>query len=439
MSNDKTRVQPPRGTRDLFEEDLKKIEFVISVISRVARSYGFTRVDTPVLEHLDVFSLTSPVDLEKCYIFQDKSGRDLILRPDINTPLSRVVVNNFLSTPLPIKLFFVDKVFRYRHSSKREFRMLGLENFGVSGPQADAEIVKLTADILEEIGFSEYEVEYNNLQIYHKYLKESLTSHGLSIDSSKLLYDLRFAKSLEGKLSLLSSCGLSKGEIDLFAEMICQEKDSDSYSVLEKVASHSDVLGEELAATKEFRDSLAAYGLRGLRLNLGNLHGTGFYSGLAYRIRLDGISQEIADGGRYDNFVECLSGKQLPATGLGLGIERLIKLAESQNIRLAEKTGENGILIASDEQAMIAIIPLLKSLRSHGQPVEIDLSRQKRSHSIRYGRFKGYKYAVFIASHAVHSQALTLDIVRLTGEECSEKIKVENVKQLFASLKKILS
>lgn len=436
---DKAKIQPPRGTRDLFEDDLKKIEFVISVVSRLARSYGFMRVDTPVLEHLDVFRLTSPVDIEKCYMFQDKSGRDLILRPDINAPLSRVVVNNFLSTPLPIKFFFVDKVFRYRHSSKREFRMLGLESFGVNGPQADAEIVKLTADILEEIGFNRYEVEYNNLQIYYKYLKEFLTSCGASIDSFRLLHDLRFAQSLEDKLSLLSSCGLPKGKVDLFAEMICQDKNADSYSVFEKAASCSDALSEELEITKAFRDSLAAYGLRDLRLNLGNLHGTGFYSGLAYRVRLDGASREIADGGRYDNFVECLSAKQLPATGLGLGIERLIRMAESQNIRLAQKTGESGILIIGDEQAMIAINPLLKSLRRYGQPVEIDLLRQKRSHSIRYGRFKGYKYAVFATAEAVNLQALNLDIVHLTGEERSEKIKAENARQLFVSLEKILS
>lgn len=428
MLRDKTKVQPPRGTQDLFEGDLKKIEFIISLVSRVARSYGFTKVDTPVLEHVDIFDLTSPINPDKCYIFKDKSGRDLTLRPDLNAPISRAVVNNLLSCPLPIKLFSTAKVFRYRHSAKREFRMWGLECFGAADPKADAEILRIAADVLEEIGLSRVEVEYSSLGVYRKCLNELVPERG----HAQLLYDLRFEKAADQYEAMLSY-GLPERDAGLLAEMLKQTDQDASFSMLREAASRFKSLKGEIEEIELFRGCLASCGLEESKFNLGNLHGTGFYSGLTYRLKLSG--QELADGGRYDHFIEKLSGKRIPATGLGLGIERLIRLAESQGMRLGGTKEESGIYIITDERTSAIIRPVLKKLRSRGCPVETETLKQKRQQAIRYAKFKSYKYAVFITSEG---ELITLEILHLAENDHSARKEIKGPEKLYDALSNLL-
>jgi threonyl-tRNA synthetase len=94
FSFDKSKIKTPRYTTDNFDEHLKKIEYLKRLFSNIVRKYGYERIQTPTIEHTDIFKLTSVFAEDKSYVFKDKGDRELVLRPDINAPLSRVVVNN---------------------------------------------------------------------------------------------------------------------------------------------------------------------------------------------------------------------------------------------------------------------------------------------------------------------------------------------------------
>lgn len=441
MSSDKfLRVQPPKGTRDLFENDFSKIEFISSILFRRARSYGFGRIDIPVFEHLDVFNLTSPVNPEKCYIFSDKAGRDLILRPDINAPISRLVVNNFSSAQMPLRFFFSDKVFRYRNSARREFRMFGLETYGIAEPIADAEILRVVADIIEEVGFPGYEIEYSNLRIYDRFINEVATQYGLSINIDELLYNLRLSSGPDKMAILLASYGLPADVVKLLMSMLfCPSEDIENYKVLKNIAHHSVALQEELDKTVAFREALTDYHLSKIRFNISNLHGSGFYSGFTYRVTPSGCDQEIADGGRYDTFTELLGGKSIPATGIGFGVERLIRFAESRGLNVSSTDSLPPILVIfKGREEAIKLRPMLKTARSSGLLIEEEIYKRKKDKTIRYAKSKGCRLAVFVSYTGGYPEKIELEIFHLSGVSKTENIIIENAEMFSEFLTKRL-
>jgi len=387
------RVQPPRGTADVFESDLRKIEHVQGLGFDIARSYGFFRVDTPMFEHLDIFELTAPFSRDKCYVFPDKSGRELTLRPDIMAPISRSVVNNCLTGVFPAKLFFADKVFRYRHAKRREFRLFGLETYGSKGYDADAELILVAMDIFRKIGLTQLVVEFSYPDIYAMLIEEAVRIHSLSFEPSELLHQLQLCKSEEEIHLLLVKNGFPKEMQDLFLRMLLCKDESCGWKSIKEIADRTNKLAQVASNLMEFSEALDAHNLKNSSVfNIGNLHGLGYYSGLTYRINTVGDNQQLADGGRYDTFIQRLCGKSINATGIAFGIERLIRIAESRKISLTNGSSNNPrILIASSDRSIMKHLrPMLYVLRQRGYIVEEYSQMAKFPQTIKYAQARNY-------------------------------------------------
>ncbi len=328
-------IKPPRGMHDQFEEDLLKIESVISIASEIARSYGFKRIETPTIESIEVFTNTGDKTIDKCFTFMDKSNREMILRPDINAPISRAIVNHSSSQPLPQKIFFHGSVFRYRKSYRREFIMFGVETYGIAEPIADAEILRVVVDLIKRLGFKKYTIEYSNLSIFSRLIKFLSKTDKVNVNVEELIYKLRFHNKKEQK-SILNKIGFQKKSEELIMDFLsCPEVNKNSFNLLKKVAAMDKSIEIEALSVLNFRDELLKQQLSNCIFKISNLHGESFYSGLTYRLYL---STEMGDGGRYDNFTLLLGGLYIPATGLGFGISRLIRLAEAESILIPIKT-----------------------------------------------------------------------------------------------------
>lgn len=386
-------LQTPRGTYDSFDLHLRKIEALSSLLFEIARSWGFDRVDVPTFEHSEVFKQTSEFAADKCYVFSDKSGRELVLRPDVNGPLARVVATNFTSSPMPVKLFFADKVFRYRHSKKREFRMFGLETFGISELVADLEVISVVAEMTKRLGFSPGQVKYSHLQIPGKIIAQSIQAQTLSVSAGQVIYDLRSATDVTVAGDLLRTLGFPPGITDLLLEIIFATPDNRlSYELLARASRSDGSLALIEESLSDFATGLADSGLA-CQFEIGNLHGSGFYSGLTYRFIPTGFEAELADGGRYDNMVHDLGGPQIPATGIGFGMERLIRYTES--LGLSVPLGQRqGILYTTQGLENTVVEPIVSELRRKGLIAAKDLLSRKWQKAVRYAEHHGYSVCV---------------------------------------------
>ena len=146
----------PRGTRDFLFEEMRQRKEAENTLRRVFENYGFGEVQTPLFEDLKLFTTKSGEEIvDQLYNFKDKGGRDLTLRPEITAPISRLYLNEMQKSAKPIKLYYYGSCFRYERPQKgryRELRQMGVELYGSKEPIADAEVISLGKNFLDELG-----------------------------------------------------------------------------------------------------------------------------------------------------------------------------------------------------------------------------------------------------------------------------------------------
>ena len=153
-------TQAPRGTQDVLPQSSYKWQYVEQTALAIARDFGFHEIRTPVFEHTNLFQRsvgeTTDVVQKEMYTFEDKGGRSITLRPEGTAGAARAVLEHgLLAGALPVKVSYVTSCYRYEKSQKgryREFHQFGVECFGASAPQADAETISLAMMILSNLG-----------------------------------------------------------------------------------------------------------------------------------------------------------------------------------------------------------------------------------------------------------------------------------------------
>ncbi|MED5291700.1 MAG: ATP phosphoribosyltransferase regulatory subunit, partial [Candidatus Thermoplasmatota archaeon] len=208
-------VQRPRGTRDFGPAEMKRRLAFESLLEEQARRHGFSRVQTPIFESLDLFTAKSgPGVVSQLYAFQDKGERDLTRRPELTAPVMRMVAEELRNETKPLRLSYYGQCFRYEEFKKgryREFYQYGVELIGATGPLVEAEVIALAINMLTEAGLKNWELRIGHVGV----LKQVLTGIGLSDSSDSgeppLASAMRFLdkSDFDGLRTLLESQSIS--------------------------------------------------------------------------------------------------------------------------------------------------------------------------------------------------------------------------------------
>lgn len=425
-----------KGMHDLLPEDLAKIEHVESLFLKTAGQYGFVRVQTPTLELAEIYKSTSEFPEERCYSLVDGKGRKMVLRSDPDAPLARLVVNHFRYAPKPIKLAFCGSIFRSWNPRRREFRMFSINTFGVEESTADAEILRVIADVVDEVGFPGYRVEFNNLELFRRIITATGAKHCGNDNVGEILYALRFALDPESVIVILDSHHhLPRNVIDAILLLLECHDEPKAHDVLARLSGAFPSLTPELKKTLAFREALTNQGIKQLRLNVANLHGTGFYSSFTYRLFPENSTKEIGDGGRYDNMTQQMNSEQMPAAGIGLGIERFIELMTANHCSIALPTKPQGIIVVYSEPSLaIRCRSTLRRVRLTGRIVEEDLVNRSFDKTVRYAKSKKYNRVVMVRMSGPEEWS-HLKIINLDDDR-ADSLVVRNLEELFGVLMK---
>jgi histidyl-tRNA synthetase len=171
-------LNSPRGTSDIFGEDIKYRDFIINTAKQLFDVFNYKEIITPVFEHTEVFDRgigeSTDIVRKEMYTFPDKKGRSLTLRPEGTASVMRAIIEHKLyAEVLPLKLFYIENMFRYERPQKgrmREFWQLGVEATGISDPQIDAEVIWLLNIIFEKLGFKNLKLLINSVGCGYKSL-----------------------------------------------------------------------------------------------------------------------------------------------------------------------------------------------------------------------------------------------------------------------------
>ena len=314
------------------------------------------------------------------YIFsRTKGGREIGLRFDHTVPLARVVAQN-PQLPLPFRRYAIGKVWRYERPQAgrfREFTQADIDIVGIRDVLADVEVVWAGTTALERMGVPPFEVLYNSRRLVDEWGKrvglegERLVEFVRTVDKWFKIGEKGVAEELEKK-------GLA-GFLDPFKELFVDVSELDFKAADELVAFQE--LAEEVGIPVKFDPRM--------------VRGLDYYTGLVFETYVKGKNWgSIGGGGRYDELIKLLSGRDIPATGYSIGVDRLFDLLRREGLIRGAKTVTR-VLVAWVDVRKYAL-EVLKRLREGGIPSEMDLSGRKLRKQLEYASALGIPYVIIV-------------------------------------------
>lgn len=321
MVNNPAIWQIPPGVRDILPREAFNRRKLEQRLSTLFHSWGYREIIPPSLEYYE--QLKGSSSEEQLYKLIDPTGRILALRPDLTTPIARMVATHLQEELLPIRLYYFGNAFRYEAvvgARQREFYQGGVELIGVSGTGADAEMIALAVEALKQAGLTDFQLGIGHVALTHSLLENA----GVSPELTKELKLLIARKDFVGLENRLSELGLSERLGHEIKSILALRGGRE---VLERAKSLARIpeMVEAVNKLEEVCQSLDALGLaKYVFFDFSILRDLDYYTGIVFEGYAAGLGYPVCGGGRYDHLVGQF-GWPVPAIGFAIGIERLMQ------------------------------------------------------------------------------------------------------------------
>ncbi|HEV2765491.1 MAG TPA: histidine--tRNA ligase [Pyrinomonadaceae bacterium] len=425
------KTQPARGMRDFLPGDVRRREHVIGVIKEVYERYGFEPLETPAVENIETL-LGKYGEEGNQLIFKilkrgehEKTGEaDLALRYDLTVPLARVVAEYGDKLPRFFKRYQIQPVWRADRPARgrfREFYQCDVDAIGSRSVVVEAELCAAASEALERLGFTNFTIRLNHRAVLGGVLDaagvasdkhaDALTAldkldkigpegvakefveRGLAAESgARLLGFFESLSGLERAAQIVDVNGMSgESERDVLNRDVLGR-------LVEWVGAHeAGALGvEELRKILEYS---SAYGGRTrIKIDPSLARGLSYYTGAIMEISVPDLAGSLGGGGRYDNLVGMFSGKDVPACGFSLGLERIIVVMTEREMfpkALAEMPADLMVTVW-DEQSVSASLALARELRAAGLRVDVYSEADKLGKQFKYASARGVRFVAVV-------------------------------------------
>ena len=362
-------------------------------LARLFLSWGYQEVITPTFEYYETLRASAPETADdSTFRFFDRSGRMLALRPDMTTPIARVAVMRMRERPLPLRLFYLANVFRQEETQagrQCEFYQAGVELLGAGGVAADAEVVALAVEALLAAGLSDFQVCLGQVDFISGIMAEA----GLDAVTAHKVKQALIERNMVGLGELLAESGIEPGNRDLLQQLPMLHGKLDMLrNVRQRVKNQiSQAALDNLA---EIYHLLEKYGIdRYVMFDLGIIRDFDYYTGMVFETYTTGLGYPICGGGRYDRMAGSF-GREQPATGFALGIERVLLALERQGLDVTNPI--QSVYVGWAGSNLPQAIAAVKRLREEGATAELGLQEQSRVEAEREGKSRGCARILFI-------------------------------------------
>jgi len=410
----------PRGTVDLFNEEVNKWQYLESVLRNLSRRFNYKEIRTPMFEHTEIYQRgvgdSTDIVQKEMYTFYDRGGRSLTLRPEGTAGVVRAYVQNKMhgDPNQPVKLFYFAEMFRYERPEQGRVRQLhqyGVEAIGSSDPAIDAEVISLAMAIYDELGISDsIKLIINSLGDQESRLehRKALIDHFIPY-KNELCTDCQIR--LEQNPMRVLDCKVDANHPSMTtAPSILTYLNEESRQYFEKVKSHLN----KLDIPYEVDPNL--------------VRGLDYYNHTAFEILLDkegyGAATTLLGGGRYDGLTEELGGPQSPGVGFGLGIERLLMALDIAEKELPIEDQLDCYVVTLGEDAHAEAVNIVYKLRKAGLKVDQDyLGRQMRA-QFRAANRMNAKFSIILGEEELKNKVVNVRDMQ-SGEQ--EEVEINNV------------
>lgn len=349
----------PEGTKDfLFEECLMRRESEAK-IHDIFKSKGYYELTTPALEFYDVFQTESGhYPQERLYKLTDSKGRLLVMRPESTMPIARVVATRLRDASLPLRLFYNQSVYRFESALKgrsNEIVQTGIELIGSASHMADLEIVSTAIEVLDSCTETSFSLEIGDAGIFKELMRE-LNANDEERENIRYLIETKNYPALNDMLD-------SMGDTPVIAALKRLPAMFGGEEVFEKAAElysneRINIMLDDLR--KMYKEVSELIGNGRLTVDLGMVNNADYYTGVIIKGYLEGYGEEVLSGGRYNKLLADY-GYDIPATGFGVNIDAIAKVALKENPRNIKPAD---VIIFAKEGFEMKAIEFSKKLRT---------------------------------------------------------------------------
>ncbi len=409
-------TQGVRGTRDFYPEDMRLRNWLFDNFIAASLLHGFEEYDAPVLEQEELYTRKQGEDItQQLYNFQDKGDRKVALRPEMTPSLARMVMARAGALPLPIKWFSIPQCWRYERTQRgrgREHYQWNVDIWGTTEISADAELISVIVTFFEEMGLTSDDIVIRISS--RKVLEEVLGSLGVEGDlftKTCVIVDKMDKLSSEIIEEQLSELGHSSDVINKI-QTILGIKDMDNLrSSLEDSSS-------AILELDTLFDLIDAYGMsEWVQFDASIVRGLAYYTGSVFEAHdREGKFRAICGGGRYDNLLSTLGGKDLPATGFGFGDMVIMEVLKEKGLVPELISGVDDIVIPLSPDLRDIAVRVAASLRLSDRTVDLVLEDKKIKWAFKHAERTGAKRLVLLAPDEWSRKMIKVKDLE-TGEE----------------------
>lgn len=393
-----------KGFRDYLPEAMIPREALMETARRVYRSYGYSPIDSPALEHLEILTGKGSEETDRqLFQFVDAGKRPVGMRFDLTVPLARFVAQHINELGTPFKRYHIAQVWRGENPQAgryREFIQCDFDTIGVKSVAADIETALVIYDLMRAIGFEKFTIRLNNRRVLNGLL-EKLDLREQSVPVLRALDKLAKIGPEKVAAEMQETAGASNEQCSKLLKLADIQGDNDTIlSAVDELVvgnetgqSGAENLRQIIAGVRAVGASEACF-----QLDVSIARGLDYYTGVIFETFLSDLPGigSVCSGGRYDNLAELYTKQQLPGIGASLGLDRLLTAMESLNMIDPVRTPAQIFIPWFDESRLGEYLALAARLRSAGFGVEVFPENKKLGQQLKYADRRGFRVAIIL-------------------------------------------
>ena len=415
--------------RDFLPKEAERMRYTEQVTRDLAQLYGYGEVITPVVESYDLLAAKSGEEIRKrMYAFKDLGGRRVALRPEFTASIARLMATKMRNEPKPMRLFCVGSLYRYdepQYGRFREFWQANYELIGSSKPEADAEILMLTYDLMEKLGLRNYWLKIGHVGI----IRGILAQENVKKEQQNVIMQLLDKKQWDEALTATREFGVSHKCVTTLKEIL-ETRGKDVSRILKKIEENVRDYESAVAAVENLRE-ITEFAKESdakfeMLIEAGFARGLEYYTGMIFEPYVPDMDIALSGGGRYDKLIELFGGEPTPAVGVAQGIDRLALAVKKQKGSPKISERKRIVIIPIGEKPRARVLELSLVLRRVGIPVEVEVMGRTVSKALQDADRKGVTHAVIVGAEELKEDKVVL---REMKKREQRTVKIRNLSQ----------
>lgn len=413
-------TQPYKGARDFYPEDKRLQNYMFGVVRKVVERFGYEEYDAPILEPLEIYLAKTGEEIvnEQTYAFEDRGGRQVVIRPEMTPTVSRMVAARRQELAYPLRWYSIPNLWRYERPQRgrlREHWQLNVDIFGLDTVKAEMEVIQVADAILRSFGATHdmYAIKVNSRQLMNFIMKEYLRLSEVQMHMVSKLIDR------------MHKMPLAEFEAEAEAIFTPSQRDAGAGNKLigllkiKQIQHLPEVIREHQSAKelKQLMDMLKEARIPNVVFDITIMRGFDYYTGIVFELfdKHPDNNRSMMGGGRYDGLVGLFGVEPVPTVGFGWGDVTLQNFLAGHGL-LPNLRPETDVYVVLIGDVYAKAQKVIDELREMGANVAVDFSERKPDKQIKTAVKKGIHYAMFIGDKEIQEEQYEIRNL-LTGVE----------------------